>query len=313
MKFIITGANGFIGSYLSRYLLRQGHQVLAISRRFSPGVKEQLSGATFIEHDILQPDFVKIETQSDLLVHLASANDILSKNVHECLELSALGTLNTLKFAVNNGIGKFIFYSTLQVYGTELKGTYSENSEVKPENDYAIHHLFGELYAEMYSRKSDMNVLVVRPSNIYGQFVSRDINRWSLVPGCFCKEAVEQGKITLLSSGKQTRNFISLELVSVATERAATNMRKKFDVLNFVSHDYYSIFDMAVIVKEVLKQDFRIGVDITVMSEHPITGNVFRLSHDKLLSYGIDMNSSGITSINVEIKGIIDLLIKPKR
>ena len=135
MRFFITGANGFIGSYLSRYLLKNGHKVIAHSRSFLPDIREELNGAIFIESDILNEDFSKIKAEADIIIHLAASNDIISKNLSKGIELSTTGTVNALKFAMNNNIPKFIFYSTLQVYGTELNGNYSEVTKVKPEND----------------------------------------------------------------------------------------------------------------------------------------------------------------------------------
>ena len=108
----------------------------------------------------LNDEFSKLEIDADAIVHLASANDILSKNTLKGIELSSIGTINTLKLAHNNGIEKFIFYSTLQVYGSELEGNYNEETQLKPENDYAMNHLFGEMYAEMFSRKTKIKIVV---------------------------------------------------------------------------------------------------------------------------------------------------------
>ena len=230
MKFIVTGANGFIGSYLSDYLLKNGHEVIGISRKFFPKIREKLSGAQLLEIDILSGEFEKLEVSADVIIHLAASNDILSKNLSKGIELSTVGTVNTLKFAVKNNIANFIFYSTLQVLGTELAGSYNGESRIKPENDYAMNHVFGEQYAEMFSRKFGIKVAVVRPSNIYGRFLTPEIDRWTLVPGCFSKEALESGTITLLSSGKQYRNFISLEELSYSTEHIAMNMKNSLEM-----------------------------------------------------------------------------------
>ena len=53
MKVLITGANGFIGSYMCDYFLNNNCEVIGISRRFFPNIKEKLKKATLIEIDIL--------------------------------------------------------------------------------------------------------------------------------------------------------------------------------------------------------------------------------------------------------------------
>jgi len=309
MNFVITGANGFIGSYLTRFLLRRGHQVTAIDLRFHPDIGRQLYGAVFLEHDVCDPALGSLSVTADAFIHLATSNDIVSKNITDGVGLSVIGTVNTLGLAARNGIDRYVFFSTLQVYGTELSGDYCESSPVQPENDYAMNHLFGEMYAEMFSRKTNLRVLAVRPSNIYGPFVSWEIQRWTLVPGCFCKEAVKYGTITLLSSGKQYRNFISLEAVCAAVEAAVPHMTERYDVLNLVSNEYLRIIDAAGVVAEVMKKDFGRDTEIIVKSDLPIEGNVFRVSQEALRRYGIEANSAVGTDLRTGIRTVCKMLL----
>jgi UDP-glucose 4-epimerase len=309
MKFIITGANGFIGSYLSDFLLKSGHEVVGISRKFFPKIREKLTGAQLIELDILSPDFEKLNISADAVIHLAASNDILSKNLAKGIELSTVGTVNALKFAVHNKIPKFIFYSTLQVLGTELAGRYDGESKIKPENDYAMNHVFGEQYAEMFSRKFGFKVAVVRPSNIYGRFLTPEIDRWTLVPGCFIKEALESGTITLLSSGKQFRNFISLEELSYLTEHIAINMQKTFDNIILASGQYDRIIDVAELTQKILKDKFGKHVELIVKSENPSAPNQFEIDRTNLKSFSIDINKKFDQTLENEITLIVgDLL-----
>lgn len=302
MKIIITGANGFIGSYFCNYLLKNGHDVIGISRKFHPGIKEILNKAKLIEADVLDPEFSNLKIEAEAIVHLASPNDILSRNLIKGVELSTLGTINVLKLAQNNRIEKFIFYSTLQIYGSELDGSYNEESHAKPENDYAINHLFGEIYAEMYSRKTDLKIVIIRPSNIYGSYLTNEIDRWTLVPGCFCKEAIEKGTITLMSSGMQKRNFISLEQLSYATLMTIENIYKKFDILNFVSNDYKTISEVAFLVSKVLKESFNINVNPTIKSSLPSESNNFKFNTLKLDNYHIDISN---INLNYNLETVI--------
>jgi len=288
MRVLITGANGFIGSYLCKYFMKTGHEVIALSRTFLPEVKQELSGSFFIESDILTESFQEIKVKCDAIVHLAAANDIVSKNRLKGIELSSVGTYNVLKFAITNNIKRLAFFSTLQVYGTELSGLYSENSEVKPENDYGINHIFGEFYCEMFSRMTDLSILILRPSNIYGDIISPNINRWTLVPGSFIKEFKENGSMTLLSSGKQMRNFISLEQLSYCVLQCLTHMKKKYDIINLVGSEYKTIYDIAKITSDIISTEKRIEVSPTIKSLNPAQTNYFGVKIDKLSEYNIN-------------------------
>jgi UDP-glucose 4-epimerase len=311
MKVLITGANGFIGSYMCDYFLNNNCEVIGLSRRFFPKVREKLKNATLIEVDILSENFSSLKLEADIIVHLAASNDIVSRDLARGIELSTLGTVNTLKFAQNNGIRNYIFFSTLQVYGTELKGKYSEDTIVKPENDYAMNHLFGEMYVEMYSRKFDINAVVARPSNIYGSFLTNEIERWTLVPGCFCKEAIEKGTITLMSSGKQNRNFISLEQLSYCTLQTASNIHKKFDIINYVTNDYNTIFEIAKMTQKIFNEKFDKKIELKIGSDMPDIKNDFEFKNSKFEKYIIEANQTNSThTLETEILKVIQDLIK---
>jgi UDP-glucose 4-epimerase len=309
MRYLVTGANGFIGSYLCKYLLQNGHEVIALSRSFFPGIRSALAGAVFIEQDILAENAATLTIEADCIIHLAASNDIVSKSLSKGTELSVTGTVNMLKLAVHNKIPKFVFYSTLQVYGTELSGNYDEHTAVKPENDYAMNHLFAEQYVEMYSRKFNLQALVIRPSNIYGNMLSPDINRWTLVPGCFIKEAIAHNTITLLSSGNQLRNFISLEQLSYGTMQASLHMHKPFGYLNLVSEDYKRIIDVAMLTQHIFQKDFNRPVEVIVKSEQPLTGNSFILDVSHQEEFNIDVNHTSYVDLRTEITGLIQNLL----
>ena len=308
MKYIVTGANGFIGSYLCKFLLNQGKEVTGISRKFLPGVSSSLRGANLIEMDILANEMNQLRLEGDILIHLATPNEIISKDIRKALELSVIGTLNTLKLAEKNKIGKYIFFSTRQVYGNELSGSYNEQTPVKPEDDYPLNHLFGELYVESFSRKSGLKTLVVRPSNVYGCPLTKEINRWNLIPGSFCKEGVEKGTITLLSSGKQRRNFISLEHISQATVQAASQMKNGFDILNFVSSEYLSMIQIAELTQQIFKNKFDQQVELLIKNDHPLKGESFSISLEKLHQWNINTTPLEGHRMENEIENIIGLL-----
>ena len=88
-----------------------------------------------------------------MLIHVATANDVISKSSIKGIELSSIGTKNMLDFALKNNIPKCIVFSTLQVYGTELTGDIDESSPVHFQNDYGLNHLIAEMYAEQYHRQ----------------------------------------------------------------------------------------------------------------------------------------------------------------
>lgn len=306
-KIIVIGANGFIGSYICEYLVEKGYEVFAISRKFYPNLRNKIKKCNFIEMNILTESFISLKIDADAIIDVAAPNDVFTKTkTKEAMDLAVFGTKNIMEFALKNNIKNIIFFSTLQVYGSELKGSIDENSELNPENDYALNHIFSEEYVKMYSKKHGLNSVILRPSNIYGRFTHLDIDRWSLVPACFCKEVYNEKKITILSSGNQKRNFISLECISEYCQGILENFPRGINVLNLASSEYLKIIEVAQIVKDVYEKMYKKEVVIQKKSELPIEANDFFVKITDLDKYKI--NSGVSYNIYTEIEEIFKKL-----
>lgn len=311
MKILITGANGFIGSYLAHFFLKKGHEVIASSRQFHPSTRALLTRAQLIELDVLNTELLQnTAVQADVVIHTATANDIISRNGIKGIELSAIGTKNILDLAVKNNIPNCIVFSTLQVYGTELTGEISESSPLHFANDYGINHLLAEMYAEMYSRQGKVQTVSVRPSNVYGPVLTDAFNRWSLVPGCFCKEAMKSGTITIKSSGRQTRNFVHLENLSRAVESIIKRFPDKYECYNLASSRCLLMTEVAGITKQVYEKEFQKQVQVNIGGTEPAEPNRFSMNLNKLQSIGFreDENST----LEAAIAGIFKYLNSKK-
>ena len=307
MKILITGANGFIGSYLAAYFLQKGEEVIASSRQFNDSIKNLLAKATLLELDVLNKEALgKLSVDADVIIHTATANDIISKDTLKGIELSAVGTKNILDFALQNRITKVIVFSTLQVYGTELNGAIDENSPLHYQNDYGLNHLFGEMYAELYARQGKLKTVSVRPSNVYGRILTDAFNRWSLVPGCFCKEAVESGTITIKSSGLQMRNFVNLQNLSRAIDSILQHFPDSYECFNLASSQANTMVEAAQKVKTVYEQLFNKTVQLNITGTEPATTNHFEISLEKLKQIGFIEDEN--YTMESEIKQIINYL-----
>ena len=307
IKILITGANGFIGSYLSQFLLQRGYAVTAAARQFHDSTKQLLVKAELISLDVLNTEQLnKLSINADVIIHTATANDIISKNTLSGIELSAVGTKNILDFAVRNKIAKCMVFSTLQVYGTELFGAIDENSLLNFQNDYGLNHLYAEMYAEMYTRLNKMQCVSVRPSNVYGRILTKSFNRWSLVPGCFCKEALENGTITIKSSGKQMRNFINLENLSRAVDCIVQHFPGKYECYNLASSQANTMMEVAEKVKTVYERMYNKEVQLNIAGTEPAVTNYFNISLEKLNKIGF--TESKDYTLESEIEEIFNYL-----
>jgi UDP-glucose 4-epimerase len=291
MRVLITGANGFIGSYLANYFLQKKYAVIASSRHINKAENSSFTNARVIEIDVINNELLQnLQIQADVLIHVATANDIVSKNTKAGIELSTIGTKNMLEFAFKNSIPKCIVFSTFQVYGMELTGLITESTPLHFLNDYGANHLFAEIIAEQYHRMGKVKCAIVRPSNVFGEILSSSFNRWNLIPGCFCKEAVGDNKITIKSSGLQMRNFVHLENLAFAIDCICNDKMNNFETYNIGSTESYTMLEVAKMVKKIMLESFNKDIEISVEGNTPIDTNNFTVSLEKLKGIGFIEN-----------------------
>ena len=125
MKYLVTGAAGFIGSSLVDRLLGQGHEVIGVDN-FSTGLREFLVSAqanqrfSFIEGDLLEPTLLATVIPGvDAVFHLAANADIRGGLEHprKDLEQNTIVTFNVLEAMRQFGIRRIIFSSTAAALG----------------------------------------------------------------------------------------------------------------------------------------------------------------------------------------------------
>lgn len=258
-----------------RELLSAGISVTATSRQPTRRVETEL-GVALVQLDVLDPSFDKVAVHSaDCLIHCATANDIASKNQSLGFELSVMGTWNMLRFAAVRSIPKLIYFSTFQVYGTELTGVVDESRPANCQSPYGLNHWCGEEVCRMQATMQALAVAVVRPSNVYGAPAASSVNRNTLVPACFVSDALAHGEIRLQSSGRQLRNFVSTAEVARACLHLLADFPSGFSISNICSPYSATIYDVALLTAEVHRERFGVTLPVKVLRNEPTVINGF--------------------------------------
>jgi len=281
-KIYITGVSGFIGSRLAKLFLDQGYKVIGITRKSAPVVSKEL-GVDVIETDFNDKSHLELEA-ADTIIHCATANDILSKDISAGLSLSIIGTSKLLEASKKAGIKNVIFFSTAQVYGTELKGCFNESSKINCETPYAANHYLGEELCKFYTKTEDLNITVLRPSNVYGVPEINTVNRTTLVPMCFVSDAIKHGSITLRSSGKQRRNFITIDQLAEIIFKTIENFPEGYSVKNCGSNLILSMLDVINIISKQYQSNYNKDLKIIIESNKPEHPNSFEYK-SKFIEY----------------------------
>jgi len=176
MRYIVTGIAGFIGSSIGQKLIKLGHEVIGIDNLSTGSLENIPLGVKFYEIDI--NDYEKLN-QLDLsniqaVLHLASqsSGEISYDNPQYDLNTNAIGTFNLLKLSEKYNIKRFIYTSTVGVYGVNKDDPTLEDDQTLPISYYGISKLAGEHYTRNFMNRLDITIF--RLTNTYGP--GQDIN-----------------------------------------------------------------------------------------------------------------------------------------
>ena len=190
MKILVTGAAGFIGHNVVRFLEQQGHECFGVDSRTDYGfipraeldylIQERCKRIRALPHVIDIRDSTKITQfigtfNIHTIVHLASfpRQKVVEQNPALASEVMATGLINLLEAAVTHRVKKFVYISSSMVYG-DFETDVKEDAPCNPIGQYGIMKYMGEKLVEDYARKHGFDYVIIRPSAVYGEYDVED-------------------------------------------------------------------------------------------------------------------------------------------
>jgi nucleoside-diphosphate-sugar epimerase len=180
MKILITGQNGFIGKALFKLLQQQKHQVQGTVRNKQ---KTQKNKDVVVVGNIgSTTDWRSALADIEVVIHLANRAHILNEQIRDPLaifrEVNVAGTIQLAKQAVELGVKRFIFVSSIKVNGEQTsKHPFTASDKPNPQDPYAVSKLEAEKALYEISAKSSMELVIIRPPLVYGQGVKGNFER----------------------------------------------------------------------------------------------------------------------------------------
>ena len=179
MKVLVTGADGFIGSHLTEFLLQKGYDVKAFTFYNSFNTwgwldtlpKEKLKQIDIFSGDIRDPNGVYEAMKGvDCVFHLAAliAIPFSYHSPDSYIDTNIKGTLNVLQAARKLETNRILITSTSEVYGTARYVPIDENHPYQGQSPYSATKIGADRLAESFYRSFNLPVTIVRPFNTYG-------------------------------------------------------------------------------------------------------------------------------------------------
>jgi UDP-glucose 4-epimerase len=318
-KVLITGACGYLGARLSKDLSEKGFGITAFDS-YDPSTHNQW---TSLMDEVIVGDIRDESTISDLadknfdvVIHLISLDHHKSENEPNFVSsINVMPTWNLLDKLTQKGLKKFIYFSTIHVYGKIPKEIITEDQQPAPLNPYGLTHLLSENICNYYNNKTDTECINVRLSNSYGSPVFKENNCWWLVINDLCKTAYKEKKIKLLSDGSSQRDFIHssdvCRVIEFILNTDKNNMQN--NTYHISSGNTLTIWELAQTVKKVYQDRFKLEIPV-ILPENTISmfpdkflrAEKYIVSNTKIKSLGF----ATITELKTGINELFDYLEK---
>jgi UDP-glucose 4-epimerase len=293
---LVTGGAGFMGSHVAEHLVRNGHDVVVfddLSGGFADNVPK---GTTFVKGSILDHELVDriFEQYSfNYVYHLAAyaaeglSHFIKRFNYHNNL----IGSVNLINSCVNYGVDRFVFTSSIAVYGAG-QSPLREDMIPIPEDPYGIAKLAVEQELRVSHEMFGLDYIIFRPHNVYGER-QNILDRYRNVVGIFMNQILRGEPMTIFGDGSQIRAFTHINDIAPIIASSVDVSAARNQVFNVGADEPFTINELARVVAqemgskcEVVHLDPRSEVKVAV-SDHSRAHQVFGRSSPTTLRMGI--------------------------
>jgi UDP-glucose 4-epimerase len=263
MKIGITGATGFIGSYLSRYLVEH---LLPPTRLFVRSQPPPVHGPEVLRGDLLRPaDCERFAAGLDVIYYLAHVNSPVNSDVDPAHDaaVNLVPFLNLLHAVQKLGTKPHIVYfsSGGAVYEPRPNAIYRETDLCAPGSSYGIQKLAAEHYLRVAAETGKLTAVVLRVGNAYGTPLPEQ--RLQGLIGVAVNSVLHDRPVRIFGNPENVRDYIHLDDLCAFARLAAVS-RQVFDVFNVGTGVGHSVAEVLRIVEELHGDKLRVVSDVSI-------------------------------------------------
>ena len=288
-RVLITGANGHVGGRLfddlfSRRLVTL--RGLMRSPRYLPAWRQN---ADILFGNLSDQDVQRSALRSvDCVVHLANRGfSAAEPPTSEELAEEQSRTLSFIRTAIATGVTRFIYVSSIHVYGDALVGAVDDATPTAPNSPFGrsrqnIEHAIRDL-----SSSTSSELIVVRLANSFGVPVIPRSETWNLLMHDLSRQVVASKSISLRSNPKVCRDMMALrDVVSVLSQLILSPMPLG-GVYLLASGQTMSLLELAQLVRKLARDVLEVDIGISLPPESSSPPPTFSLHPERLIGAGI--------------------------
>lgn len=253
MRFLITGAAGFLGSALANRLAAGGDVVVGVDD-LSTGDQKALDPAVqFSRGDVNdRPKLWSMLQGVDCVYHLAAKVSVPESVLYprEYNHVNVGGTVTLMEAMRDVGVRRVVFISSGTVYGNQPVQPVVEGVIPNPRVPYAVSKIAAEYYVKSIGSLWGIETVCLRVFNAYGPGQHIPPVHTPVIPS-FLRQAWENGTIVVHGDGNQTRDYVYVDDVVAAMVSAATASEVNNLTINVGSGTETSIRELARLAIEV--------------------------------------------------------------
>uniref|UniRef100_A0A7C4KH96 NAD-dependent epimerase/dehydratase family protein n=1 Tax=Anaerolinea thermolimosa TaxID=229919 RepID=A0A7C4KH96_9CHLR len=250
MRFLITGAAGFLGSALANQLARDGHSVRGLDDLSTGDPDALLPEVHLTRGDINdRPRLWTLLQDIDCVYHLAARVSVPESMLYprEYNTVNVGGTVTLMEAIRDVGVRRVVFISSGAVYGEQGAQPLTEDASPNPQSPYAVSKLSAEYYVRTIGMLWNIETVVLRVFNAYGPGQHIPPVHAPVIP-LFLRQAVNHGTLVIHGDGSQTRDYVYVDDVVTAMVAAATAREANQKIINVGSGIETSIRELVRLV-----------------------------------------------------------------
>jgi UDP-glucose 4-epimerase len=251
---LVTGADGFIGSHVTRRLVAEGAEVHALTSEVSsvfPRRLLDLRGTVAVHEGNLMDrsamDAIVRASKPKYIFHLGAYTHVGKswQRVDECIQANIQGTVNLLQALADIGYERFVNTGTSEIYG-DIDVPFREDAVVNPISPYSVSKYAAERFCRLFQRAYGWPIVMLRPFNAYGPAQSPDRVIPEIIVRALRKEELA------MTQARQTREFNYVEDLADGFVKAATTPDVEGEIINLGCGEEISMRDVATLILDVM-------------------------------------------------------------